>query len=246
MVELYKEPRWDSLRATLFGKFYESIVANYFKYVRKFKVYDQGIAVYVDWLDDIERLRKRIEEIRREDIKKLYGIEEKDLEKIQERFERDINDLKKENEKLKKKGKEGRRFNPDLVVEKEGKFYVVEMQVWPVWLKQRHRSAKLTWDIVRDEGVAIIPRILASKVKVQGKVHDVTGFYYVSLSRSQDHEKIERFFKELTKRDFKIWYLEDIVRESKNYDWFKFLLGKVRREVIDLIDKLEQGKVKIA
>jgi hypothetical protein len=65
MLRLYKEPQWDSLKATLFGKFYESIVTSYFKETLGFTVYDRSIAILMDYLESLskEELMGRVENL---------------------------------------------------------------------------------------------------------------------------------------------------------------------------------------
>jgi hypothetical protein len=53
MPRLCREPQWSSLKATLFGRFYESIVAGYFREILGFTVYDCNIAIPVDYLEDL-------------------------------------------------------------------------------------------------------------------------------------------------------------------------------------------------
>ncbi len=138
------------------------------------------------------------------------GIISKDLaENVLELFTNTLKDIKKSGKK---------RFNPDLVVERNGKYYIVEMQVWPVWLKQRYHSTDLSWNVLLNEGVVIIPRVLASKVKVGGRVYPVAGFYYIAYSKGSDHENIEMFLKRLTRREFKLMYIDEIIKSCKDYD----------------------------
>lgn len=87
-----------------------------------------------------------------------------------------------------------RRYNPDLIVERDNKYYIVEAQIWPVWLKRRYGYNRLTWDAILNEGVKIIPGLMARKVKVKGREVDSSGFYYISYRKGGDHISIERFF----------------------------------------------------
>ena len=164
-MKLYKLPCWDSLKATLFGKFYEAIVANYFKYELEYEVYDQNISIPIinEWLNELDE---------QEFKDKVYDepIKEEILIKILKKINSEIKKLKKGNR---------RRFNPDIIVEKNNKYYVVEMQVWPVWLKRRYHEGKLTWKVIIEEVTAVIPRVIATKVKIMGKEYPVSGFYYV-------------------------------------------------------------------
>ena len=187
--DLEKMIRWESLRATLLGKFYEPIVAGYFK-SKGYKVYCESIAVHVRSLESVEEAEKGFQELY-EDKELSAKLGNQKLEEIKEKIKNRIEEDKKKT-----------RYNPDLVVEKNGKYYIVEMQVWPVWLKQRFGKLEFTWDVVLNENTALIPRVFATKVKVNGKEHDVAGFYYVTFSRSGDHDIIERFSGEITRREF--------------------------------------------
>ena len=218
-------PQLDAVRAVLFGRVYEAIIANYFKYVEGYNVYDREITVYVNWLEHINNnTTKKLRDAGYGEI--LNQIFVKFKEKLEE---------------IRSQGKQ--RFNIDLVVEKKGNYYIVEMQAWPVWLKQRYHSSKLTWKVILSEDTALIPRVLAKKVKVKGRPLDVYGFYYVAFSRSEDHDSIERFFKMLTEREFKLFYVDEIIEVSKDYDWYKELIRRIKSNIEEFLNALMEGKI---
>ena len=228
MLRLYKEPQWDSLRATLFGKFYESIVASYFKETLGFTVYDRSIAILVDYLESLskEELTGRVENLITEG-----RVDRGIAEAVVVRLINALNAAKR------------KRFNPDLVLEEKGKYYIVEMQIWPVWTRRRYGSSDLSWNTIINEGVALIPRVLATKVKVGGREVPVSGFYYVTYSRGPDHSAIEDLFKAITAREFKLLYIKEIIRECHNYDWYKSIIQTVRKNVNDFLENLERGTI---
>lgn len=51
----YREPDREDFLATIFGKFYELIIAGYFA-EKGYKVYNRGIAIYVEYLEDRNKL----------------------------------------------------------------------------------------------------------------------------------------------------------------------------------------------
>jgi hypothetical protein len=117
------------------------------------------------------------------------------------------------------------------------------MQVWPVWTRSKYGSSDFSWKVIRNEGVAPIPRVLATKVKVGGREVLVSGFYYVAYRRGPEHSSIEDFFKAITTREFKLFYIEEIVRECHSYDWYKSIIRNVREHVNDFLEKLERGAI---
>jgi len=139
--DLEKMIQWESLQATLFGKFYEPIVAGYFK-TRGYEVYYRNISVDVRSLESVEEVRGR--------LKRLYGdgglSVGLDLERIREKIEDSIRKYRED--------KRRKHFNPDLVVERSGRYYIIEMQIWPVWLKQRFSSFKFAWRVILEENTA--------------------------------------------------------------------------------------------
>jgi hypothetical protein len=68
-----------------------------------------------------------------------------------------------------------------LVLEEKGKYYIAEMQIWPVWTRRRCSSSDLLRNTIINEGVALIPRVLATKVKVGGREVPVSGFLLCNL-----------------------------------------------------------------
>ncbi len=234
MLRLYKEPQWRSLKATLFGKFYESIVAGYFRETLGFNVYDRNIAIPVNYLEDLDEkeLMRRVE-----DLVKEGKIDRETAEAIVNRLVKALNEAKTRGRK---------RYNPDLVLEKNGKYYVVEMQVWPVWTGSRYGSSGFSWKVIENEGVALIPRVLATKVKVGGMEVPVSGFYYVAYRRGPEHSNIEDFFKAITTREFKLFYMDEIVRECHSYDWYRDIIQNVRKHVNNFLEDLERGDIEKA
>jgi hypothetical protein len=91
-----------------------------------------------------------------------------------------------------------------LVLEEKAKYYIVEMQIWSIW--SRYSSGDLLWNTIINEGVTLIPRVLAAKVKVGGKEVPVSGFCYVTYSRGPDHSAMD-LFKTITAREFKLLYI---------------------------------------
>ena len=196
-----------------------------------FEVHDRGIAIDLEDLEDLSEgeMRRRVRPLIQQGI-----VREEIAEKVINRFTESL-----------KKVERKRVFNPDLVLKANGRYYVVEMQAWPVWLKREYGHAHLSWDVILNEGVAVIPRVLASKVKVNGVKRPVEGFYYITYSRGDDHGSIEAFFKELTGRDFKLMYISEIVRGSSKEAWFRDIIKGVRREVERLLSGLKLGEVRI-
>lgn len=234
MFKIYKEPCWSALRATLFGKFYESIVAGYFKYVCGFEVCDRGISISVDDLENPNDIERRIQQLKGQNVDHAM--------KLVRKYEEEWNKLRK------------KRFNPDLVLKKDDKYYIVEMQVWPVWLERKYNVPEFSWEIILNEGVAIIPRAFASRVKVCGASHafqNVAGFYYVTYSRGSDHEDIESVLRVLTQREFRLIYVKEIVEnvarqyDHENYRWFREIIAKVKENVEDFLNGLEQGEIRL-
>jgi hypothetical protein len=185
----------------------------------------------VNYLEDPgeEELMRRVEALIKEG-----KVDRETAEVVVDRLIKALNEAKARGKK---------RYNPDLVLEKSGKYYVVEMQVWPVWTRSKYGSSDFSWKVIRNEGVAPIPRVLATKVKVGGREVPVSGFYYVTYSRGSDHSSIEDFFKAITTREFKLFYVEEIVRECRSYDWYKNIIRNVREHVNDFLEKLERGAI---
>lgn len=230
---MIKEPRWGSLRATLFGKFYEAIVAHYFAEELNFEVFDRDIVIDIGFLKGINYNNQNL-------VRKLENAVEQGIinnglkDRLLDKFKVALNGLNRR-----------RRFNPDLVVKKGDKYYVVEMQVWPAWLKHRYGVPKFSWKVILNEGVAIIPRVLADKVKVHGKTYDLSGFYYVTLGRSNDHNSIENFFKDLTGREFKLWYVDEVICQCYEREWFRDIISAVKHHVDDSLAGLNHGEIRI-
>jgi len=228
--DLERMIQWESLLATLFGKFYEPIVAGYFK-MRGYEVYCRNISVDVRSLESVEEVRERLKRLY-ENGGFLVGL---DLERIRERIEDSIRRYRED--------KRRKRFNPDLVVERGGRYYIVEMQIWPVWLKQRFGSFKFTWRVILEENTALLPRVFATRVKVNGRERGVAGFYYVTFDRSNDHDTIREFFEKITRREFELFYITEILREVKSQEWYRRLIDRVEEKVLEFFGSLREGKM---
>ncbi|MEM3465258.1 MAG: hypothetical protein QW566_02185 [Candidatus Jordarchaeales archaeon] len=225
--EITDKIRWDSLKAALFGKFYEAFLVNYFKEVLGFETHCQEISILSKWIE-IRGKKRRIKALCHN-----KNIDEKIMEGLLKRYQKGHKEL--ENRK---------RYNPDLAVQKNGKYYVVEAEIWPVWLERQQYTRKLTWKVVSRENLGIMPEVFAQKVKIGSKEYPVSGFYYVSFERSEEHESIEEFFREISGREFEIFYMDEILEKIKNYEWFKNIVRKVEEEVKDFLESLEKGVLK--
>lgn len=228
--EMTDKIRWDSLKAALFGKFYEAFLVNYFKEVLGFEIYCKEISILSKW---IEIKGDELEKWRIQDLCYNKNIDEETMDGLLARLQKGCEELKNR-----------KRYNPDLVVQKNGKHYVVEAEIWPVWLERQQYTRKLTWKVVSRENLGIMPEVFAQKVKIKSKEYPVAGFYYVSFERSEDHESIEEFFREISGREFEIFYMNEILEKIKNYEWFKNIVRKVEEEVKDFLESLEKGVLK--
>ena len=183
----------------------------------------------------------------------MIGEAEKRLEGLRGKIsDEDLWKFRKVLEDLRKTAERRKRFNLDLVIRDNDKYYIVEMHSWPVWLKQRYKQYELTWKIITGECIGVIARLLAPEVRVSGGdcgnrvgEYQVAGSYYVSFKRSNDHEKIKEVVEEIIGREFEIYYVDEIVEEVKDHDWYKELLKRVKKEVDHFFEGLEQGEVRI-
>ena len=131
------------------------------------------------------------------------------------------------------------------MLRKAKRIIVVEIQLWPEWLKQQHGNSELTWDVIRKEGVALFPRVLAESVRIGGKKPErISEFIYVFYSRSpKHHNEIKTVFDAICPAKFDILYFVEILKEVHEEAWFLKFLEKSRMEVDKLFKKLKEGEL---
>jgi len=235
-----KRPRWSAVRATLLGKIYEAIVSGYFTQVMNYELIRPAPVYWCDTFgkepadlteDDINTIIKGMEA----KLIKCHGIDESKRKMVLDRMEKAIRGLKNNRR---------RRFNPDLVLRKAGRMTVIEIQLWPEWLKRQHRSSELTWNVIKKEGIALFPRVLAKFVRVRGKPERISRFLYISYSRSPGHhDEIKAVFDALCPAEFDILYFVEILKEVRGRAWFLEFLEESMMEVNELFRKLKEGEL---
>lgn len=130
------------------------------------------------------------------------------------------------------------RFNPDFLLEREGKHVLVEAKSWPVW------SRKLDWKAAVKE-LGIRPHVFASYARHGNKGFRIDRFMYFWYSQSGDHNAIVSAFKEILgplRLDFDVWYIEEILPKAKDREWYKQCVNEVRKQVSTFLDTVMEGR----
>jgi len=255
-----KRPSWPAVRATLLGKLGEAIVSGYFTEEKKYELVG-GVVHWRSIWRNIFNEKKDPEELTENDIDRIIQEEvEKKLKNMCCNVNEDIRRmvLDRMRRAIKKlKSNKNKRFNPDLVLRKNGRITVVEIQLWPVWLQRQHRSSKLTWKVIEKEGVALFPRVLAKSVCIRDgekrhsrrkgkeeKGEEISEFLYVSYSRSDsDHNEIKCVFDAICPARFDILYFDEILKEVCGETWFLDFLKEAKKEIDKLFNGLRKGKL---
>lgn len=234
-----KRPRWNAVRATLLGKISEAIVSGYFAQMN----YELISPASVYWCDTFG---KKPADLTKDNINTIIRGVEAELIRCHDVDERKRKMILDKMEKAIKKLRNDRRqrFNPDLVLRKARRITVVEIQLWPEWLKRQHGSSKLTWNVIKREGIALFPRVLAKFVRIRGKPERISKFLYVSYSRSSsDHDEIRAVFDTLCPAEFDILYFVEILKEVHGEAWFLDFLRESEMEINELFKKLREGEL---
>ena len=240
-----KWPSWAAVRATLLGKIEEAIISGYFTQNMNYELISGRAGTPVYWCDTF---KKEPAKLTKNDINTIIQVIRTKLNRAcnnidARRCQMVLVRMRKALESLKKRG--SKYFNPDLVLRKAGKIAIVEIQLWPVWLKQQHGGSELTWDVIAREGVALFPRILAKSVRIGGRQENISEFLYVSYSRSpSDHDEIRSVFDAICPAKFNILYFVEILEKVCRENWFSnFFLRKLERELGKLLRELRRGKL---
>jgi hypothetical protein len=191
----------DSVRSTVFGKFYEGIIAGYLVKQKKFEYLKKKPNVY---FRDKNKYKKNVENIQSDDpfIVKL-------------------------NESLVKEKRI--HTNSDGLFKKGKKYYLWEAKNWPKW-NEGKKLDKQVEDLLSSSTWLLAKSVYLSgtRISIDGIFFSWWDFRDEKKSYEKELKKLEKGVANLLSIKFKIFYTSQIISNciKKNYEWYTDLINE--------------------
>jgi len=202
----------DSIRATLFGKFYEGIIAKWLEEKEGY-IHLRGRAC-VYW--------KCIEE---------FLNPSKDSLPESERTIINIDSL---NKSLKQKKENNTRANLDGLFEKADVLYLWEAKNWPKWDEGKPLKKQVE-DILKRS-----PWLLTKVVKHDGKYKPIGGILFSWWQKFEGWERLQEDISRIINLPFIFYFTSEIIDDcrQKRYEWYKKLINEQKKNIDNFFREL--------